>query len=266
MICKIQGGGKGVYSNSGSCRTVAEYLEHEDSKRQESGLEPEPFFDQKKDNLKYKEMIEKIDRNKGQLLKTDAKFYVLTVAPSAEELKAMGNSPQEQREALKDYVRNTVMQNYAETFKNYDDQGKLKPPLNKDEVIYFAKIHHERGNKGEGNMHAHIVVSRKDFINDRKLNPQTNHSHTEKGPVRGGFHRDGFIEKIEKGFDKQFSYNRPIKQTYEYQKVMSDKKKSSEEKKAMEMKAQKSINNQTETQKEQEKQKENQQSKNQIEL
>lgn len=255
MICKIQGGGDGVYSNSGSCRTVAEYLEHEDSKRQESGLEPEPFFDQKKDNLKYKEMIEKIDRNKGQLLKTDAKFYVLTVAPSAEELKAMGNSPQEQSEALKEYVRNSVIKDYADNF----NKG-----LTKNDINYFAKIHHERGKKGELNMHAHVVISRKDVNNKIKISPQTNHKNTSRGATKGGFDRNMLIEKIEKSFDKQFSYHRPIKQTFEYQRIM--KNGSLEEKKAMEMKAQKSINNQTETQKEQEKQKENQQSKNQIEL
>lgn len=251
MICKIQGGGDGVYSNSGSCRTVAEYLEHEDGKRQEAGLETEPFFDQKKDNLKYKEMIEKIDRNKGQLLKTDAKFYVLTVAPSAEELKAMGNSTKEQSEALKEYIRNSVIKDYADNF----NKG-----LTKDDINYFAKIHHERGNKGDFNMHAHVVISRKDVNNRIKISPQTNHKNTQKGATKGGFDRNMLIEKIEKSFDKQFSYNRPIKQTFEYQRIM--KNGSLEEKKEMELKAQKSINNQVEIKIEQE----NQQSKNQIEL
>ena len=213
MICKIQGGGEGVHANSGSCRNIAEYLEHEDAKQVEHGNEIEPFFNQNNDNLKYSEMIETIDRNKGQLLKTDAKFFVVTIAPSSQELKAMGNTPAEQSAALKEYVNDTFIQNYADNF----NKG-----LKKEDINYFAKIHHERGSKGEANMHAHIVISRKDMANKIKISPQTNHKGTSKGVVKGGFDRSKLAETNEKTFDKKFSYERPYKETYQYQHTMKN--------------------------------------------
>lgn len=213
MICKIQGGGTGVHANSGSCRNIAEYLEHEDSKNIEQGKEVEPFFNNEKESLKYSEMIEMIDKNKAQLTKTDSKFFVVTIAPSEKELKAMGNTPEEQSAALKIYINDSFIQNYADNF-NKD--------LKKEDINYFAKIHHERGAKGENNMHAHIVIGRKDKSNRIKLSPQTNHKGTTKGVVKGGFDRSKLAEMNEKAFDKKFSYDRPAKETYQYMHTMKN--------------------------------------------
>jgi len=206
MNIKIQGGGGGVYGNTGSCTGTTKYLEHEDSKQVEQG-EKEKFFNQYQ-NVSRVEVVSQIDSNKGQLLKTDAKYFVITVSPSKEELKAMGKTIKEQSQAMKNYINDNVMPQYAENF----NKG-----LTSKDIMYFAKVHHERGeDKGEGNLHAHIIVSRKDIANKKKLSPQTNHKGTSKGVVKGGFDRSTFFNKCEKAFDEQFKYNRPIEETFDY--------------------------------------------------
>lgn len=44
MQIKIQGGGDGKFSNSGSCSNVVAYLEHEDFKRIQKGEKIQSFF------------------------------------------------------------------------------------------------------------------------------------------------------------------------------------------------------------------------------
>ena len=72
--------------------------------------------------------------------------------------------------------------------------------------------------KGErlNDMHAHIIVSRKDRANKLKLSPKTNHRGTAKGAVRGGFDRTDFFRKCERCFDVRMNYNREIKESFEY--------------------------------------------------
>lgn len=52
----------------------------------------------------------------GQLLKMDAKFYAIHVSPSKKELRAMGNTEQEQAEAMKHYIREVFILEYANNF------------------------------------------------------------------------------------------------------------------------------------------------------
>ena len=88
MIITIDGGGGGAYANSGSCVAVTEYLQHEDLERVQNGKEPEPFFNQHRDYVSAKEVTYKIDHNRAQLHKEDAKFFVITVCPSEKELRS----------------------------------------------------------------------------------------------------------------------------------------------------------------------------------
>jgi len=74
---KIQGGGKGLYSNTGSCIGVTNYLQHEELDKLKDGQVPEPFFTYNKDQIGVSEVTYKIDHNKAQLHKTDSKFSVL---------------------------------------------------------------------------------------------------------------------------------------------------------------------------------------------
>lgn len=213
MHVKIQGGGDGTYANTGSCSNVTNYLEHEDKNRLKKGEEIEPFFNHRQESVKSSEVINSIDKNKAKLCQDESKFFVITVSPSSEELKKMGNTPAEQSEAFKNYIKNDFAQQYAENFNK---------ELTKDDLMYYAKIHTERNGKNENDMHAHIIVSRKTANNKIKISPQTNHKGTQKGTVKGGFDRKEFINKMEKSFDQKFNYQRNIEESFEYKNAIKN--------------------------------------------
>ena len=214
MNVKIQGGGGGNYGNTGSSTGVTNYLAHEDMEKLRAGEEVEHFFAHDRERVSAKEVTYKLDNNKAKLCANDAKFFVITVSPSKEEIKALGATKEEQTANFKDYINNGVMQKYAENF------GK---GLNNSDLMYFAKVHHTRGEKGGDQMHAHIIVSRKDKTNTKKLSPQTNHRGTKKGAVKGGFDRDNFYRRCEHTFDKGLNYLRDFKQSYDYSNTMKNK-------------------------------------------
>ena len=214
MNIKIQGGGSGQYANKGSSTGIVYYLQHEDWARAAEGNPVEPFFNNDYDKISSKEVIYQIDHNKERLCKSDAKFFVITVSPSQDELKRMGKTPQERALALKEYIRNDIMQQYAENFNRN---------FNKEDIMYYSKIHHNRGDKPGLHMHAHIIVSRKDMSNTKKLSPQTNHKDSSRsGNVKSGFNRTIFYKDCECYFDKRFEYHRPIEQTFEYCNAMKN--------------------------------------------
>lgn len=207
MNVKIQGGGGGTYANTGSCTGVVTYLQHEDLERIRQGQQAEPFFNQYRDFVSPKEVTYKIDHNRAQLHKTDAKFFVITVSPSEKELAAMGASPEEQARAMKEYIRKDIIPAYAENF----NKG-----LQADNIEYYAKIHYTRTGERLNDMHAHIIVSRKDRANKLKLSPKTNHRGTAKGAVRGGFDRTDFFRKCESSFDRCMGFDREPEESFDY--------------------------------------------------
>ncbi len=214
MNVKIQGGGGGTYANTGSCRAVTGYLQHEDLERMKNGEEVQPFFNNYRDYISAQEATYKIDNNKAKLSRTDAKFYVITVSPSDRELEKMGRTPQEQSEAMRKYIREDVMQHYAEGF------GK---GLNREDMEYYAKIHFERKGNDRNDMHVHIIVSRKDRSNTKKLSPKTNHTGKKNcGNVKGGFDRTDFFRKCESSFDKRTGYERDPAQSFDYLNAMKN--------------------------------------------
>lgn len=213
MNVKIQGGGQGAYSNTGSCVGVTNYLSHEDLERSKEGQELEQFFTHDRDNISAKEVTYKIDHNKAKLCNNDSKFFVVTVSPSQDEIKAMGKTKEEQVANFKAYVSDGVMNLYGQGFNKGLD--------NKD-LMYFAKIHHSRDGKAGDQMHAHIIVSRKDINDKVKLSPQTNHKGAGKGAVKSGFNRTDFFRKSEMIFDKAFNYRRDFKQSFEYQNTIKN--------------------------------------------
>jgi len=150
MNIKIQGGGSGTYANTGSCTGVTTYLQHEDLERMKNGQEVQPFFNNSRDYISAQEVTFKIDNNKAKLSRSDAKFYVITVSPSSRELEKMGKTEKEQAEAMRKYVRDDVMQHYAEGF------GK---GLNKEDIEYYGKIHFERKGADRYDMHAHMIAA-----------------------------------------------------------------------------------------------------------
>ena len=206
---------KGTYNNAGGSRQLANYLEHEDMERMEKGIYTEGFFNLTEENLYKSQVVKDIDSNKAQLLKTDAKFYAIHVSPSEKELKAMGNTEKEQAENMRRYIREIVIPEYAKNF----NKG-----LSAEDIKFYGKIHfdRDRSDKSEGNMHCHIIVSRKDQSNKVKLSPLTNHKNTKKGTVKGGFDRKNLFQQAEQGFDKLFNYNRPLNESFEYYNTMKN--------------------------------------------
>lgn len=73
-------------------------------------------------------------------------------------------------------------------------------------------------------MHCHLIVSRKDQTNKKKLSRLTNHKNTQKGIVKGGFDRKNLFQQVEQGFDKRFDYKRELTESFEYYNTMKNGK------------------------------------------
>lgn len=204
----------GTYNNSGSCRQLANYMEHEDLERMDKGIYTEGFFNLTDDNIYKSKVIKDIDTNIGQLMKTDAKFYAIHVSPSEKELRAMGNTEQDKAEAMKRYIRKVFIPEYAKNF----NKG-----LSGADIKFYGKIHFDRSrSNNELNMHCHLIVSRKDQTNKKKLSPLTNHKNTKNGVIKGGFDRVNLFRQAEQGFDKLFGYNRQLSESFEYANTMKN--------------------------------------------
>ena len=74
----------------------------------------------------------------------------------------------------------------------------------------------------ELNMHCHLIASRKDQANKKKLSPLTNHKNTKKGIIKGGFDRVNLFQQAEQGFDKLFSYDRKQTESFDYLNTMKN--------------------------------------------
>ena len=204
----------GIYNNAGSSRQLANYLEHEDLERMEKGIYTEGFFNLTDDNIYKSKVIKDIDSNIGQLLNTDAKFYAIHISPSESELRAMGNTEQEKAEAMKRYIREVFIPEYANNF----NKG-----LSEADIKFYGKIHFDRSRSDNKlNIHCHLIVSRKDQANKKKLSPLTNHKNTKKGKVTGGFDRVNLFQQAEQGFDKLFDYKRQLVESFDYCNTMKN--------------------------------------------
>ena len=204
----------GTYNNAGSSRQLTSYMEHEDLERMEKGIYTDGFFTLTDDNIYKSKVINDIDTIIGQLLKTDAKFFAIHVSPSESELRAMGNTEKEKAEAMKRYIREVFIPEYAKNF----NRG-----LSEADIKFYGKIHFDRNRSdNQLNMHCHLIVSRKDQTNKKKLSPLTNHKNTKKGTVTGGFDRVNLFQQLEQGFDKLFGYNRQLSESFEYANTMKN--------------------------------------------
>ena len=204
----------GTYNNAGSSRQLVSYMEHEDLERMEKGIYTDGFFNLMDDNIYKSKVIKDIDSNIGQLLKIDAKFFAIHVSPSESELRAMGNTEQEKAEAMKRYIREVFILEYAKNF----NKG-----LSEADIKFYGKIHFDRSRSdNELNMHCHLIVSRKDQANKKKLSPLTNHKDTKNGVIKGGFDRVNLFQQAEQGFDKLFDYNCQQSESFNYHNTMKN--------------------------------------------
>jgi len=222
MHIKIVSSEKG--SNKGSAAQAVFYLEKENEGK--SLGEKEWFFTHSKDKVGIREAIDTLDQNKGQLGKNDAKFFMVVISPSKEELQHIGNDPQK----LRAYTRE-VMDQYAKNFKR---------GISGEDLVYFAKIERHRHYLGDDpevkagrakqgepkpgdQTHIHVLVSRKCKNNKLKLSPLSKHRNTSKGPVKGGFTRIDFYQKAEQAFDEKFQYTRKLEDSFAYQNTLKNK-------------------------------------------
>lgn len=160
------------------------------------------------------QVVKDINNNKAQLLKTDAKFYAIHISPSEKELKAMGSTEHEQVEAMKRYIREIVIPEYAKNFSK---------DLSAEDFKFYGKIHFDRDRSDNKLiMHCHLIISRKDQSNIKKLSPLTNHKNNKKGLTTGGFDRINLFQQAEQGFDELFDYNRLLTESFEYYNTMKN--------------------------------------------
>lgn len=239
MVAKISGG------SGGSCRGLAEYLEKE--------IKGE-WFTHDQARLTMPEVVASLDANKKNLGQQEEKYYQVILSPSQRELTHLGHD----KAKLEAYAR-SAMECYAQNF------GK---GIESKDLVWYAKIeqgrshsHQDRavqvgeitkGQAKEGpQTHVHIIVSRTENLaryqerkqageldrkNPLKLSPATHHRNTSQGAVKGGFDRTAFKQAAEQAFDRQFSYDRPLAETFLYANVLD--KGSSAERIAMRQAAQ----------------------------
>ena len=161
--------GRMVYANAGSARRATNYLAQE---AKEQGQAATFFGAAARGDLSADAVGELLDANHQGLGKEAAKFYSLVLSPSAEEVAALGNSP----DALRQYTRD-VMELYAQNFKLAGGNVLHEPDL-----VWAATLHQERKNRGtdagaQGDYkpglqtHVHVLVSARDAAQKRTLNP-----------------------------------------------------------------------------------------------
>ncbi len=196
--------GKTEYNNSAGCSAVVNYLSKEDK---DKGLEKEFFFSHDKDHVLSADVIRSIDNNCPSIVKGEARFYSLVVAPRPDEMDHLKND----KARLKQYVRDT-MDIYARNFNRKDGTSKN---LSGGDLVYYAKLEENRYYKGRDeavklgkakqgdvmpgdNTHVHIIVSRTDRTKKIKLSPLANSKKL--------FSRENFKLKSCKHFDDHYRY------------------------------------------------------------
>ena len=215
-------------SNTGSCGALVNYLEKE-NRLVENLSDSEKWFNGNSDAIFPHEVRMAIDTNIAKLSRADGKFYLINISPSQKEIAFLLERFGEQKTKLqlKEFAVK-VMDAYARNFQRDGINGQA-------DLLWFAKWEKNRyyghqdkevinGQKKHGELkeghqfHIQIIVSRKDITNKIKLSPQNtsrgkNKSHSQK---LGQFDRRAFKESGELLFDKLFSYNRGLKEAFQF--------------------------------------------------
>ncbi|MFC4028527.1 MobB family relaxase [Zunongwangia endophytica] len=112
------------------------YLEKEN--QQLPDQEKELFFDAESDSISPETVTAEIDQNTAKLKTSEARFYSITINPSARELGKLTS-----KEQLKDYTRE-LMKTYAQCFnREIDGRG-----VQANDIKYYAKLETQRHFKG----------------------------------------------------------------------------------------------------------------------
>ncbi|SFF02024.1 DUF5712 family protein [Spirosoma endophyticum] len=234
-------------TNKGSSARLVNYLEKENVSS--LSTENEYFFSVDRDKCNKWEVIQQIDNNaKSQKIeKNQDRFFSIIIAPSQAELAQIGNDSGK----LKEFTR-SAMENYASGFCNY--QGESRGVESKD-LVWYAKIEHERkytsldaevkeglaekGQLKEGDQrHIHIIVSRCEgrenrYILESELKRQKQEQTAHLCPNVNNpiiFSRDAFYRATEQTFDKLFTYERKLEESYDYCNAIKNGKQQDYEK------------------------------------
>ncbi|NVM67761.1 hypothetical protein FHW88_006092 [Mucilaginibacter sp. SG538B] len=224
-------------NNKGSSSQLVAYLEKENriAEAQDKHYKPEYWFNNERDNIQPYEVRSGIDTNVAKLSKDDAKFFLVNISPSEKELLYL--KERFGKEGAKDYLKayaNEVMDAYAKNFKRDRVEGN-------QDLVYYAKLENNRyytykdlevrkGKASRGDikpgeqMHVQVIVSRKDASNTIKLSPLNNSKGTnaEHSKIVGQFDRVAFKQSAEQIFDRMFSYEREVKESFEYANAMKN--------------------------------------------
>ncbi len=221
-------------NNKGSCGQLVKYLEKENN-ISEQKKELEYWFNHQNKTISPQEVRVNIDHNIAKLSRNDARFFLINISPSEQEIihlkERFGNKGTEEK--LKEYA-NHIMDAYAQNFKrngieNAKDlmwYGKLEQNRyyhRTDEEVKQGLVKVGETKAGE-QMHIQIIVSRKDTTNKIKLSPMNtsrgkNQSHSAK---LGQFDRVAFKESGEFIFDKMFEFNRSLEDSLHYKLIMKN--------------------------------------------
>ncbi len=224
-------------NNKGSSGALVAYLEKENRLLYEQNpkLEPEYWFNQESQQIQPYQVRYDIDHNVDRLSKDEAKFFLVNISPSENELLFLKEEFGEDgaKQQLKEYA-NQVMDEYALNFKKEQVQGN-------SDILYFGKVENhryythkdeevkqglaKRGEQKPGEqMHIQIIVSRKDITDSIRLSPLNNSrgknvAHSLKV---GQFNRVAFKEAAERTFDQSFDYDRELKETFIYANTLKN--------------------------------------------
>lgn len=218
-------------NNKGSSGQLVRYLEKENRLQNERHplFAPEYWFNQCDQEIQPYEVRTSIDKNVTKLSRDEAKFFLINISPSENEIRFLKEKFGEDgsKQELKHYA-NQVMDEYAKNFKKEYVKGN-------QDILYFGKLEKnryythkdekvkkrltKRGEQKPGEqMHVQIIVSRKDITDSIRLSPLNNSrgknvAHSLKV---GQFDRSAFKHTAEKTFDQVFNYDRQIWETFRY--------------------------------------------------
>ncbi len=213
-------------NNKGSVATLTNYLNKEDRQMAKEDKR-EFYFNGERSDITKNEVDKNIDTNRGGLKKKDAKFYMITINPSKEELTHIGNDANRFKQWIqKEYIPRLT--------KDFDREGLKTSDLN-----IYGKIERHRYFKGTdkevidglaksgqakpgNNMHCHLILGRKSKDKKHYLSPNANaRKHGQQGAaINAGFDRNAHKITIEQSWDRHFGYNRNFDKSFEVQQGM----------------------------------------------
>lgn len=223
-------------NNKGSSGTLVSYLEKENRLTARDGVPiQENWFNGTSTQIPMQEVRTRIDGNTAKLGREDSKFFLINISPSQKELAHLQQLYGEQgaKHKLKEFAIR-VMDEYARNFK--------RPGITSNQnLLWYGKYENyrhyrytdpevkqgskQKGARKEGRQgHIQIIVSRKDITNRLKLSPQnTSRGKNQQHSARlGQFNRTTFKQSAETLFDREFNFDRGLRDTLKFANTMKN--------------------------------------------